>query len=111
MNDIRTYVYADRGPVADAVRILAAETTLAELVTVHEGNPLAVEVTGDIPFEVWGSGTQGLWLLLCSIAYTGETVSLYGVASRLDRPNTLAAGRAMATLFGVRYAAASEVSA
>lgn len=101
----RTYVYADPGPVADAVRILATETTLSEHVTIHEGNPLEVEVTDDIPFEMWGSGTQGLWLLLCSIGYSSETVSLYAVASRLDRRNTAAAGRALSAFFGVAVSA------
>ena len=99
---IRRFIYADRGPVADAARILATRTTLAEHVTVHGGDPLEVEITDEIPFEMWGSGTQGLWLLLSAIAYSTESVSLYSVASRLDQRNTAAAAEALAALFGPR---------
>ena len=98
----RRFIIADRGPVADAARILATRTTLAEHVTVHEDDPLEVEITDEIPFEMWGSGTQGLWLLLSAIAYSTESVSLYSVVSRLDQRNTAAAADALAALFGPR---------
>lgn len=98
--ETRDWVYADRGRVADAVRILATRTTLAEHVTVHESDPLEVEVTDDIPFDLWGSGTQALWRLVCAIAYVADTVSLYEVASRLDSQNSAAASDALAVLFG-----------
>lgn len=99
ITETRAWIYADRGRVADAVRILATRTTLAEHVTVHEGDPLQVEITG-IPFAYWGSGTQALWRLACAIAYTADSVSLYEVASRLDSSNTAAASDALAVLFG-----------
>jgi hypothetical protein len=109
MNDTqderRDWIYADGGRVADAVRILATHTTLAEHVTIHDGDPLEVEVTDDIPFELWGSGTQALWRLACAIAYRVDTVSLYEVASRLDERNTVVASSAIATLFGTHQAA------
>jgi hypothetical protein len=100
ITETRSWVYADGGPVADAVRILATATTLAEHVTVHGGEPLEVEVTGDIPFELWGSGTQALWRLACAVAYSADKVSLYEVASRLDQRNTAAVRLALAALFG-----------
>lgn len=97
--DLRTVVVADRGPVADAVVILAERTTLAEHVTLTRDDWTAtVEHSGDIPFELWGSGTQALWRLLCSIAYSADTVSLYDALSRLDRRNTLAVADAFAAL-------------
>ncbi len=96
--ETRTFVYADGGPVANAVRILATRTTLADHVTVHEQEPLEVEVTDDIPYAYWGSGTQALWRLLCAIAYSGDQVSLYEVMSRLDRRNTVAVAAAVAAL-------------
>jgi hypothetical protein len=96
----REWIYADRGRVADAVSIFATRTTLAEHVTVHEGDPLQVEVTSTIPFELWGSGTQALWRLASAIAYSGDAVSLYEVASRLDQRHTAAVADALAVLFG-----------
>ena len=102
----RDWIYADGGPVADAVRILATHSTLADHVTVHEGDPLEVEVTDDIPFELWGSGTQALWRLACAIAYHADEVSLYEVASRLDQRNTIVAASAICTLLGVHSAVA-----
>lgn len=98
--DIRTHIYADAGPVANAARILATESTLAEHVTVHGGNPLEVEVTSEIPFACWGSGTQALWLLLSSLVYSAEKVSIYSVLSRLDQNNTRVVSRALTTMCG-----------
>lgn len=98
--ETRAWIYADRGRVADAVRILATRTTLAEHVTVHEGDPLEVEVTDDIPFALWGSGTQALWLLVVATAYSGDVVSLYATARKLDAGNSAAAADALAVLFG-----------
>lgn len=98
ITETRTWVLADAGPVADAVRILATHTTLAEHVAVHDVDPLEVEVAGDIPFEMWGSGTQALWRLVCAIAYSADTVSLYAVLSRLDQRNTAAVADAFAAL-------------
>ena len=98
--DIRQWVYADKGPVADAVSIIATGTTLAQHVTVHPGEPLEVEVTDSIPFELWGSGTQALWLLVCSLAYSAEAVHLYRVASTLDSRNSATVAQALAVYFG-----------
>lgn len=98
---IRTTLVVDVGPVAEAACIIARETTLAEHVTFAADDWTAtVEITSALPFEVWGSGTQALWRLLSAIAYTGETVSLYEVASRLDARNSAAVARALAVLFG-----------
>lgn len=97
---IRSTLIVDAGPVADAAAILAEQTTLAEHVTVTRGQwTTEVAISDDIPFEVWGSGTQALWRLLSAIAYTGEQVSLYEVASRLDTRNSAAVSRALAVLF------------
>ena len=99
---MRTVVVADRGPVADAVTIIAECTTLAEHITLTRGEwTTTVEHFGDIPFELWGSGTQALWRLVCAIAYSADAVSLYEVASRLDHRNRAAAADALAFLFGV----------
>lgn len=98
---IRIAVVADQGPVADAAVILAERTTLAEHVTITRGEwTTEVAIYGDIPFEMWGSGTQALWRLLSAIAYTADGVSLYEVASRLDSNNSRAAADALAVLFG-----------
>ena len=98
---MRTVVVADRGPVADAVAILAESTTLVEHVTLSRSEwTTTIEHYGDIPFELWGSGTQALWRLVCAIAYAGDAVSLYAVASRLDRRNSAAVADALAVLFG-----------
>lgn len=98
--DIRSFVIVDRGPVGAAALILATRTTLAEHVTVHDGDPIEVAITDDIPYEMWGSGTQALWRLLSAVAYSGDQVSLYEVASRLDARNSAAAASALAALFG-----------
>ena len=98
---IRTTLVVDVGPVAEAAGIIARETTLAEHVTfTADGWTATVEITDGLPFEVWGSGTQALWRLLSAIAYTGETVSLYEVASRLDARNSAAVADALRVLFG-----------
>lgn len=99
--DPRTTLVVDAGPVRDAAVILAELSTLAEHVTVTDG-PYTTEVTmtGDIPYEHWGSGTQTLWRLLSAIAYTGETVSLYEVVSRLDTRNRAAVAAAICALCG-----------
>jgi hypothetical protein len=97
----RTFVVADPGPVGDACIILATETTLADHVEVYGTSPINVDVKPDgIPFDLWGSGTQALWLLLCSIAYSADEVSLYRVLSRLDSRNTAAVARAFRALCG-----------
>lgn len=98
---VRDVLVVDRGPVRDAALILAHETTLADHVDVRDGMHVTeFTMTGDIPFELWGSGTQALWRLLSAIAYTGEQVSLYEVASRLDQRNSAAAAYALGVLFG-----------
>jgi hypothetical protein len=100
---IRDCVIVDYGPVRDAVLILAESTTLAHHVNVSadDGYTVQVEQWGDIPYDLWGSGTQALWRLLCSIAYVGETVSLYEVVSHLDANNTRSVGAALSALCGV----------
>lgn len=99
---IRSTLVVDAGPVADAAVILAEQTTLAEHVTLTRGE-WTTEVaiySDDIPFELWGSGTQALWRLLSAIAYSGEGVSLYQVAARLDRNNSAVVAHALGVLFG-----------
>ena len=98
----RTVVVADRGPVADAAVILAESTTLSDHVNISGRDEwtTTIEMWGDVPFEMWGSGTQALWRLLCAIAYSGDAVSLYAVASRLDTRNSAAAAHALGVLFG-----------
>lgn len=97
---VRDVLVVDRGPVRDAALILAQRSTLAEHVTVTDGDwTTTIAMTeGDVPFELWGSGTQALWRLLSAIAYTTETVSLYEVVSRCDRRNTAAVAAAVAAL-------------
>lgn len=98
---VRNVVLVDAGPVRNAALILATATTLAEHVSIDEWHePTVIQMNGDIPFEMWGSGTQALWRLLCAIAYTADGVSLYEVASRLDSRNSAAAANALAVLFG-----------
>lgn len=98
---IRTEVYADFGPVWKAISTLLAGSTLADHVHTDLSETTVVRVYHDpdgLPFEVWGSGTQALWRLLLAIAYTGETVSLYEVVSRLDTRNRRAVALAIAEL-------------
>lgn len=97
---IRDVLVVDRGPVRDAALILALDSTLAEHVTItkDDGHVTQIEMEQTIPFELWGSGTQALWRLLSSIAYTAETVSLYEVVSRLDPRNRAAVTDAIAAL-------------
>ena len=96
---VRDVIVVDSGPVAFAAHILATETTLAEHVTVtRESWTTHIAADGDLPYAVWGSGTQALWRLLAAIAYTADHVSLYEVLSRLDADNTAAVGRAFAAL-------------
>lgn len=91
----------DRGPVRDAALILANYSTLASHVIVLDGDHVTrVEMDKAIPFEMWGSGTQALWRLLCAIATSRHEVSLYEVASRLDLSNQVAARNALGALFG-----------
>ena len=101
-NTIRDTLVVDRGPVRDAALILAESTTLAEHVNItDDGYVTQIEMWGEIPFELWGSGTQALWRLLSAIAYTSETVSLYEVVSRLDRRNSHSVAAALSALCGV----------
>lgn len=101
MSDVTDVLIVDRGPVRDAALILAHDSTLAAHVFVVDGDyTTRIEMHPDIPFELWGSGTQALWRLLSAIAYTRHEVSLYEVASRLDRRNSLAVADAIAALCG-----------
>lgn len=98
---IQTTLVLDRGPAADAAVILAEQTTLAEHVALTRGEwTTDVTIYSEIPFEVWGSGTQALWRLLSAIAYSRYEVSLYEVASRLDRNNSASVAQALGVLFG-----------
>lgn len=100
---IRDTLVLDVGPVANAGLILARETTLAEHVTVTaDAFTTTVTITDDIPFALWGTGTQGLWRLLSSIAYSSERVALREVIVSLDMTNRAAVARAGAALCGVR---------
>lgn len=99
--ETRDVIVVDCGPASMAVVILAVRTTLAEHVTITRGEwTTDVAMNGDVPFELWGSGTQALWRLACAIAYTADAVSLYEVAFRLDRRNSAAAAEALVALFG-----------
>lgn len=99
--DVRDVLVVDAGPVANAALTLVESSTLAEHVAVTHGDwTTEIAMTGDIPFEVWGSGTQALWRLLSAIAYTGETVSLYEVAARCDTRNRAAVAAAVSALCG-----------
>lgn len=99
--DVRTVLVVDAGPVADAAVILVERSTLAEHVTLNvEQATTTVAMSGDIPYDYWGSGTQALWRLLSAIAYTSETVSLYEVVARLDSRNRDAVAAAVSALCG-----------
>lgn len=102
--DIRTALVIDKGPIWEAARILVDHTTLSEhLCGVENDWTVTVEHRpGDVPYELWGSGTQALWRLLCSMVYAGETVSLYEVFARLDQDNTRAAVNAITALGAYR---------
>lgn len=91
----------DRGPVRDAALILAKHSTLADHVFVFDGDiTTRIEMDKAIPFELWGSGSQALWRLLCAIAYIRFEVSMYEVVSRLDHRNRAAVTDAVAALCG-----------
>lgn len=101
-NDISTTLRVDNGPVVLAAAILVARSSLRDHVlldTDEYGATIAIDPDG-VPFHMWGSGAQQLWLLLAAMAYRRHTVSLYEVADRLDRSNTAAVGEALAVLFG-----------
>jgi hypothetical protein len=101
--DVRTTLVIDKGPVWDAARILVESSTLTDHVNISEQNEWTATVehrTDDVPFDLWGSGTQALWRLLSAMVYTAEQVSLYEVASRCDTRNSQAAALAVYTLFG-----------
>jgi hypothetical protein len=101
---IRTDLYLDHGPVWDAARTLVRRSTLAEHVLLDvggAGRPAHVWHDPEgVPFAVWGSGTQALWRLLTAMAYSGEVVSLYEVASRCDTRNRSAVAASVAALMG-----------
>lgn len=97
----RTEVYIDRGPVSAAVAVLFARSTLGDHIRIEPAGPTTLRVHHDpdgVPYDLWGSGTQALWRLLCSMAYSAETVSLYEVVSRLDSRNRGAVAAAMTEL-------------
>jgi hypothetical protein len=101
-SDTRTDVYVDRGHVSAAIAVLFAQSTLGDHVRIEGGPGVGtVRVYHDpdgVPYAMWGSGTQALWRLLSSIAYSSETVSLYEVVSRLDVRNRRAVAAAIAEL-------------
>lgn len=99
--EVQDVLAVDRGPVRDAALTLVGLSTLADHVTVTEGEyTTQLEMDGSIPFECWGSGTQALWRLLSAIAYSRCEVSLYEVAARCDQRNRAAAVRAITLLCG-----------
>lgn len=102
VTEIRDVLVVDNGPVALAAFALVVNSTLNDHVTVtaSEWTTRIEHTAGDVPFELWGSGTQALWRLLSAMAYSGETVSLYEVAARCDRRNRRAVAEALAALFG-----------
>jgi hypothetical protein len=96
---ITDVLVVDRGPVRDAALVLAKHSTLADHVIILDGDHVTrIEMAKDIPFELWGSGTQALWRLLSAIAYTRHEVSLYEVVSRLDQRNSATVVDAIAAL-------------
>lgn len=101
-SDTRTEVFVDRGPVSAAVAVLFARSTLGDHIRIEGGPGVGViHVHHDpdgVPFEQWGSSSQGLWRLLCSMASTRESVSLYEVMSRLDSRNRRAVAAAITEL-------------
>jgi len=95
----RTEAYIDRGPVSAAVATLYAQSTLGDHIRVEPAHATTVRVFHNpdgVPYDMWGSGTQALWRLLCSLAYSADTVSLYEVVSRLDARNRRAVATALA---------------
>lgn len=102
--DVRTTLVVDKGPVWDAVRILVESSTLADHINIADETEWTATVehrADDVPFALWGSGTQALWRLACSMAYAGETVSLYEVTSRLDARNRAAVSAAVSAYLQV----------
>lgn len=106
MDDIRSVIVVDPGPVEDAALTLIGMSTLSSHVTIHarEASDIRqvtrIELREGDPFETWGSGTQGLWRLLSAIAHSSETVSLYEVVSHLDAQNRYAVAIAVGELCG-----------
>ena len=99
--EVRTMLVIDKGSTWDAARVLLADSTLRHHVTVTGETDWTVTIehrADDVPFDLWGSGTQALWRLLSSMVYSSEQVSLYATFSRLDHANTLAAINALAAL-------------
>lgn len=97
----RTEAYIDRGPVSAAVAVLFARSTLGAHIRVEAAHATTIRVfhdPGGVPYEMWGSGTQALWRLLCSMAYSADSVSLYEVVSRLDSHNRRAVAAAITEL-------------
>lgn len=97
--DVRTVLVIDKGPSWSAAIALIVDSTLLDHVTVIDDNDHTGTIehrADDVPFALWGSGTQALWRLLSSMAYSGEPVSFYEVVSRLDADNTAAVARALA---------------
>ena len=100
-SDIRTEVRIDRGPVSAAVAVLFSQSTLGDHIRIEPDSSTTIRVLhspNDVPYEMWGSGTQALWRLLCSMAYTADSVSLHEVVSRLDSRNRAAVAAAIAEL-------------
>jgi hypothetical protein len=100
--DIPSSVYAESGPVAQAALILATAPALRDHVwIVGEPSRAAVtveQVADDVPYRMWGSGAQRLWLLLLSICSHRHEVSLLDVVSHLDNSNATAVQHAVAAL-------------
>lgn len=93
MPDVPTGAIADRGPVADACLTLANSPALRDHLTQQEsdhGNTILFRHDDGVPYAMWGSGAQSLWLLLLACCYRGQTVSMYDVMARLDRQNRIA---------------------
>lgn len=99
-NATETRIIADKGPVADAVRILAESLALRDHVRIQDdGDVIVIRRTdNDVPYELWGSGAQQLWLLVGAIAARRYEVSLYAVVERLDMPNRAAVAAAVTAL-------------
>lgn len=104
-------LYADRGPVLAAARVLIDASTLNGYVDIVDPGAGVAEIhwTGgqySYPLETVGSGTKALWHLLESICHSRHEVSLYDTISRLDPRNRTAVASAINALVGVQVVSA-----
>ncbi|AIY17746.1 hypothetical protein GUY44_06930 [Pimelobacter simplex] len=100
-----TVLYADKGPVLAASRVLVESSTLDRYVEIISPGVSVDEIrwtggTHALSIEQVGTGTAALWKLLASICHSGPTVSLHDTISHLDLRNRAAVARAINVLVG-----------